>query len=150
MKQNTPFLRDPNLKMMQCFTQIEVPSLSSLESNVFQWKASVFCLCPYSKGHLQFHCVQVRKRFGNLGWKIVLEWIVYKTTNQLDLSIFPRGLQLDIERYSPTAMHWHIHVFKRYNQNQLQTYWYTRNSRKLLQGAWILTTRSEIPTRVTV
>jgi len=38
MKQNTPFLGDPNLKTMLCFTQIEVPSLSSLESNVFPAK----------------------------------------------------------------------------------------------------------------
>lgn len=41
----------------------------------------------------------------------------------------------------------HICVFKRQNQNQLQTYWDIRNSRKLLQGAWTLPVCSEIHIR---
>lgn len=95
---------------------------------------------------MQFNFVQVRKCAGNLWvcWKL-LEQIVYKTTKQTDVSILHRALQLDTGRYSP--MHSHICVLKRQNQNQLQTWRYSRNSRKLLQGAWALTTCSGINIR---
>lgn len=66
---------------------------------------------------------------GSYGWKIALEGIVYKTADWLDLSILHGALQPDAGRYS--LMHWHVCVFNRQNQKQLQTYWYTRDSRRL-------------------
>lgn len=145
---NTPLLHEPNLKMMQCFTQMKGSRFWGLQSNAFRLEASILCLCCYSQGYLQFYFAQVGKCVGNLWMKDSTGGNSIETTDWLDLSILHRALQPDAGRYSP--MHWHLCVFNRQNPNQLQTYWYTRDSRKLWQGASIPTTGSATHTRMTI